>query len=112
MLSTTHVGLATVIEVGSDIDIASAHVLESAIALAEPSWDERVIVSLEHCNYCDSSGLAVLYRARKRLGEQLRIVVPSDVRIRRIFDICGMNQQLAICDSLREALQTPIVRTS
>jgi anti-anti-sigma factor len=61
-----------IIAINSDLDIANAHELESAIALAESASERPIIVSLSECPYCDSSGLAVFVRAKQRLGAHFR----------------------------------------
>lgn len=77
--------------------------MESAIALAEQGA-ERIIVSLEYCRYCDSSALSVLFKARKRLGSRLVVVVPSTATTREIFAITGMTEMLELKEDLLSAL--------
>ncbi len=86
---------ASLIEVGDDLDCFSAPALESAIALIEAA-DETAVVSLEHCDYCDSSGLAVLIKAKKRLGSRLVIVVPEQSKAYRIFTLTDLLKPLDI----------------
>ena len=63
MLDVRQYGVATIIEVREDLDIATAATLESAIVVAEGTATSRIFVSLEYCPYCDSTALAVLVRA-------------------------------------------------
>jgi anti-anti-sigma factor len=96
---------ACIIEVDRDLDLVSASTLTSAIALADESAAGRtIIVSLEHSPYCDGSGLGVLATAKKLLGARLVIVVPLDNRVRRVFDLTGLSEHLALRSSVRDAL--------
>jgi anti-anti-sigma factor len=96
-----------IIEVACDLDIASSGALASAIELAAHMPYERTIVNLVDCQYCDSTGLSVLVRAKRRLGERLAIVGPSRTSGRRAFDITELTEALALCTSLQEALSIP-----
>jgi anti-sigma B factor antagonist len=96
---------AGVIEVDKDLDIVSSPDLAAAISAAEESMPQLpIVVSLEHCPYCDSTGLAVLVRAKSRLGAKLAIVVPPAKRISRVFEVTGLIVHLSTRDSLTEAL--------
>lgn len=94
---------ASVIEVGSDLDCANSAALDSAIALAE-SGNERIVISLSNCDYCDSSGLSVIFRAKKRLGSRIVIVVPRDRPARKMFIITGTIEILDIREDLTTVL--------
>ena len=97
-------GAASLIEVREDLDIATASTLESAIVIAECTSTARIVVSLEHCPYCDSSGLAALIRSKKRLGDRLIVVVPLESRVRRVFEVTGLTAALDLHPNLRVAL--------
>ena len=94
---------ATIIHVAQDLDIATSPDLEKAIAIAE-ARAKKIVVSLEHCTYCDSSALGVLIRTKKHLGDRLVTVVPIENRARRIFEITGLVAALEICDAWPESL--------
>jgi len=96
-------GDASIIHVDDDLDIASKDHLSDALARAEQAAAPRVIVSLERCLYCDSSGLAELIRAHKRLGTALIVVVPPASQCRRIFEIAGLVTILRVYPSIDAA---------
>jgi anti-anti-sigma factor len=100
-------GGVNVIEVAADLDIASSSALASAIELAARMPHRRTVVNLVDCQYCDSTGLSVLVRAKRRLGERLVIVGPSRGAGRRAFDITELTEALALCSTLEEALTIP-----
>lgn len=63
------------------------------------------IVSLEQCNFFDSSGLALLIRLRKRIGERFALVVPPDAYIRKILNVTGVAGKILVTDTLPEAVR-------
>src|SRR5665213_954329 len=80
-----------IVRVVGDLDFTTSHRLESAIHGAERVDKGVVIVDLTRCNYVDSSVLTVLVRCYKAMGKLLRIVVPTDAQIRRIFTITNLD---------------------
>jgi anti-anti-sigma factor len=97
---------ATVISVDKDIDIGSSPALEATIELAFSHSDRAVIVDLTPCRYCDSTGLSVFIRAKRRWQSRCLIVLPTESPIRRVFAITKLEQALEICESLEDALAT------
>jgi len=96
-----------VIAVAADLDIASSGALASAIELAAHMPYQRTVVNLVDCQYCDSTGLSVLVRAKRRLRDRLAIVGPSRIAGRRAFEITELTEALALCTTLEEALTIP-----
>jgi len=89
MLSVQRSGNATsIINVHADLDRVTSPALEAAILLAAPE-SERVVISLEHRSYCDSSALALFVRARRSLGSRFMLVIPDGGSIQKIFQITG-----------------------
>jgi anti-anti-sigma factor len=95
------VNVVTVIE---EIDISNASSLEDQTALAL-STSPKLIVSLERCQYIDSSGLRVLIRLSNRHDVEFGVVVLPGTQTRRIFDLAGLDEQMAVFDSLHAALE-------
>jgi anti-anti-sigma factor len=94
----------TVIDVTEDVDIVSGSLLENAIALAEQQTSSHLIVNMEACKYCDSTGLAVLIRARKRLRERLLVVMTPGSICHRIFAITGLTDVFQASPDIQSAL--------
>lgn len=93
-----------VIDVGEDLDGFSSPAFEKTITRAE-SENDHIVVSLERCAYCDSTALAVLIRAKKRLGDRLLIIVPKDVSVRRIFEITDLIDVLGVLERIPDTLR-------
>lgn len=98
-------GGRSVIEVRDDLDMLSSPALEASIILADESAESgRIIVSLAECPYCDSTGLSVLIRAKKRLGSRLAIVVTPGGHLTRLLEVSGLRETLVPHDSVDAAL--------
>ncbi|MGP6156948.1 MAG: STAS domain-containing protein [Vulcanimicrobiaceae bacterium] len=94
------VNVVTVIE---EIDISNARSLEDQTTIALSS-SPKLVVSLERCQYIDSSGLRVLIRLSNRHDVQFSVVVPPGTQTRRIFDLAGLEEQMAVFDTLQAAV--------
>jgi anti-sigma B factor antagonist len=104
MVSVRRQNGATIVDMHGDLDLVSSSELTAAISKAAEGSDPRVIASLEDCTYCDSSGLAALAIAKKRLGTRFKVVVPKEGQVRHVFDITELTDYLALCGTLEEAL--------
>lgn len=80
-----------VIDVVGELDLAVAAQLKSAIDAVD-SDTEVVVINLEHCEFIDSSGLAVILAARNKFEESGRRLVacaPTH-QVERILSITGL----------------------
>lgn len=87
-----------VIHVLGDVDLSTS--AEFANDISRFSDSDALVVDLTNCTYVDSSCLHVLVRAKRHLQERLQVVVPRDARIRRVFEITGLERHLEIMNSL------------
>jgi anti-anti-sigma factor len=97
---------AAIVEVSGEIDIATAPALEHAIASVHESAT-RVVVDLSQVSFVDSAALKALTHSRSRLGERaaLRVVLPPDQAIRKLFEITQLIEPLGVVDSIDAALR-------
>jgi anti-anti-sigma factor len=100
-------GGINVIDVSRNLDIASSSALLSAIELAAGMPYQRTVVNLIDCRFCDSTGLSVLVRAKRRMRDRIVIVGPSRREGRRVFELTELTEALALCSTLEEALTIP-----
>ena len=94
---------AHVLVVRGELDIGDAQWFAKAIAerlLQSPP----LIIDLSACQYLDSTILNVLIRSANAAPGRIGIVVPTAARIRRIFNIAGLEEALHLAES-RDALQ-------
>jgi anti-anti-sigma factor len=94
---------AQVLAVHGELDIGAAEWFSQAI-------EERIhqqlplIIDLTTCQYLDSTILNILIRSTNAEPARIGIVVPAAARIRRIFNIAGLEEALQLCET-RESLQ-------
>jgi anti-sigma B factor antagonist len=96
---------AAIVEVGGEIDLATAPTLKHAIASIQESAT-RVVVDLSQVSFLDSAALQVLTHSQSRLGDRdaLRVVLPTDPGVRKLFEITQLIESLGVVDSLDDAL--------
>jgi anti-sigma B factor antagonist len=93
------------IQVEGEIDLAVAGQLERALERAAAEHD-LVLVGLEHCEFIDSTAIAVLVHAyNKMAAEGRRVAVYGPVsQVHRILSITGLTDNGLVFESLDEAL--------
>jgi len=82
------------LRVTGEVDLASSPQLESLIG--EVPAETLLAIDLSACTYLDSSTLTVFVRAYKARGAQLRLVIPADARIRRLFELTKLVDVLTV----------------
>lgn len=93
------------IQVEGELDLAVAEQLDEVLtsAVGECSC---VLVGLERCEFIDSSGIAVILRAHKRMegeGKRLAVYAPS-AQVLRVLSMTGLTGNGLVFDSAEEAL--------
>jgi anti-anti-sigma factor len=83
-----------VIAVKGEIGLETVDRLDALLAQARPN--EIVVIDLSACPYLDTTILGALVREFKLRGPHLRVVVPPDARIRRVFDVTQLGHVLRI----------------
>jgi len=96
-------GLPVIVVVG-EIDVATAPQLREALHGVIAQGHATVVLDLLGVTFLDSTALGVLVGGLKRCREldgELHIVV-TDARIRKIFEITGLNKVFPLVDALSE----------
>jgi anti-sigma B factor antagonist len=96
-----------VVEASEEIDICNAEQLRLVLLEACSRGHATVVVDMTRTRHCDSSGFSVLVGAHKRaLAEagELRLVIPADSRVLRIFTVIGLGRFIPRFASLEQAL--------
>jgi anti-sigma B factor antagonist len=94
-----------VVTTPDEIDLRNADSLRAALIAAAATNQPVVIVDMSGTEFCDSSGLNALVRAKKQAdvdGRQLHLVVRG-AALTRILAVSGMGSLFQIFDSLDEA---------
>jgi anti-sigma B factor antagonist len=102
---STH-GRWTVVEVGGEIDVATAPRLRERIITLVNDGAHHLVISLEGVDFIDSTGLGVLISGLKRTrtrGGELTLVC-TEPRILKVFDITGLLSVFAVHDTVDAAV--------
>jgi anti-sigma B factor antagonist len=92
------------IQVEGDLDLAVAEQLKDALERA--AGNDLTLVSLQRCDFIDSTGIAVILQAHKEAAERGRRLVaygPSD-EVRRVLSITGLTDNGLVVESPDEVL--------
>ncbi len=84
---------AVVLDVGGDIDLASAPRLHQRLIRCFQDFPERVTVDMSDVSFVDSSALGVLVNARNRalaVGCDFNVILPTG-NARFPFDVTGLS---------------------
>jgi anti-sigma B factor antagonist len=91
--------------VEGEVDIATASKLISALNSSVAEAIKSVVVDLTHVGFMDSTGLALLINARRRLSLRRKgfAVVCPPGQLRRVFEITDMIDTLHVCPDWESA---------
>ena len=105
-LATRHEGDVAVVSALGEVDVSSAPGLDAELDAQIAAGNARLVVDLSEVAFLDSTGLGVLVKALKHAREAdgwLHLVVTSD-RIRKIFEITGLDASIPIFDTAQDAI--------
>lgn len=93
-------------DVGGEIDLATAPALRSRVDGLVREGVRRLLVNLEAVGFLDSSGLSALIASRKELQDaegELAIVCHHET-VLKVFTVTGLDKVFSIHGSLAEAV--------
>jgi anti-sigma B factor antagonist len=99
----------SVVEVGGEIDVATAPRLREQLISLVSHQRYRIVVSLEAVDFIDSTGLGVLISGLKRVrtnGGDFALVC-TEPRILKVFEITGLDAVFALHESVDAAVAPP-----
>ena len=97
-VATVHVNGSTSVELGGEIDLATAAELGARLEAVIDASTGAVTVDLAHVTFLDSSGLKTLMSAHRRLraeGRRLTLRNPSEM-VSRLFTVSGVTATLDV----------------
>ncbi|MCU1498426.1 MAG: anti-sigma factor antagonist [Acidimicrobiales bacterium] len=105
-LDVSEQGGWSVLQVGGEIDVATAPRLREQLIRLVNDQKYRIVVGLEGVDFIDSTGLGVLIGALKRVRthDGDLVLVCTEPRIVKVFAITGLNQVFQIHPSLDAAV--------
>jgi anti-anti-sigma factor len=96
-----------VVSTPAEIDLTTAEQLRAVLLRSAGRGNGTVVVDMTRTRFCDSAGLNVLVRAHRRAVEQggeLRLVIPADGAVYRIFTLTSLYHLIPRFGTLPEAL--------
>jgi anti-anti-sigma factor len=93
------------LQVVGELDLAVVDKLDEKLDDAAADC-ELVLIGLERCEFIDSSGIAAILRARKRMADQgrhLALYAPSE-QVLRVLSMTGLTANGLVFDSAEQAL--------
>lgn len=102
-------GVHAVVEVRGEVDAMTAPRLVEAVTAALDG-ERPVVVDLTEVTFLDSAGLSALVRTTERgeqRGEPLRLVVDHNRPVLRPIQLTGLEDRLALYDSVEDATAHP-----
>ena len=96
----------SVLEVGGEIDVATAPRLREQLISLVNDERYRIVVDLDAVDFIDSTGLGVLIGALKRVRthDGDLALVCSEARILKVFEITGLLSVFAVHPTVDEAV--------
>lgn len=104
-LDVTHEPDRTILTVTGEVDVATAPTLRERLVQLIADGNTRLTIDLTPVDFLDSTGLGVLVGTLKRIRQAegvLVLVIPQE-RIRRLFEITGLNKIFDIVDRVDDA---------
>jgi anti-sigma B factor antagonist len=94
-----------VVAVGGELDMSTApELLTTAIDLID-SGRHRMILDLRDLTFCDSAGLSVIARLKRRVNEVdgVLILARAGGIVRSVLDLTGMTELIAAYPTIEDA---------
>ena len=94
-----------VVHLAGELDVSNAGEVKAALREAGDHGRDRLVVDLAGVSFVDSAALAVLIDARRRQQAHgsFHLAAPGH-EVRRALAISGLDRQLAVHDSVEDAL--------
>ena len=105
-VSIATVNNAVVVGADGELDIMSAPQLDQVLTEAITQASSRLVLDLSDVTFMDSTGLGTVVKALKRCREKnldFRVVVTTE-RVRKVFEITGLDSLISLSDALDAAL--------
>jgi anti-sigma B factor antagonist len=104
-VNTSIAGQATVVAAIGELDLHTAPELDAALGQSTADKVDLLVVDLTGVDFMDSTGLSTIVTAvaaARGYGGDVRVVAATD-KIRKVFTLTGVDQQVGLFGSLDEA---------
>ncbi len=92
------------------VDLSNVEVLTARLEGAVSNRAQGLVLDLSGVTYLDSTGLRLIYRLARRLGDRqqsLRLVVPPTSRILRVLTLAGVQSVAQVVPDLAHLSHAP-----
>lgn len=90
------------LELGGELELSTAPAFSTQLEQAISDGTETVVVDMSRLEFLDSTGIALLVEAHKRLNrddEDRFVLVPSEaLAVKRVMEVTGLNDQFRFLD--------------
>jgi anti-anti-sigma factor len=93
--------------IAGELDLSNSPATGDAIEAALPASARSLVVDFSHLTFLDSSGVAMLFRLVRRLGDhrqQLHVVAPAGEAVGRVLEIVEFDRAAPVHPSLDAAM--------
>ena len=90
-----------------EVDVSNTPQVREAGLKLLSDGARKLVVDLSGIEYMDSAGLGTLVGLQKRLREVggAMVIAGPQPRVRRLFDITGLDQIFAVCEDVSTAIK-------
>lgn len=91
-------GAARTIVLRGELDLSNASILSSSLERVEAEGPKTITIDMSELEFIDSTGIAVLVAAHRRLGSRdglLRFVPGRAAAVRRVMQVTGLDHELS-----------------
>jgi anti-sigma B factor antagonist len=92
-----------VIQVEGELDMNTATELERQLEVPLAAPDSTLLIDLSHCEFIDSTGIALIVRAWQKLGSRFSLCGVGD-QVKRVLDVTGLDATIPTHGSRDDAL--------
>jgi anti-anti-sigma factor len=102
-------GGVCIVTIRGELDMGTAPELESRLQDLTSARNGCVLINLSDCEFIDSTGVALIVQAWQRIdqaadGSGRLVLCCANSQVRRLLDITGVENSIAVHGSLDEAL--------
>jgi anti-sigma B factor antagonist len=104
--SVSPAGAVVTVAVAGELDLATAPELLNRVTDLIEAGHHRVVLDLRELTFCDSAGLSVLARIRKRVAQfdgALTLARPTSI-VRSVLELTGMTEVIPTFQAVEEAV--------
>ena len=95
-----------ILELQGEMDMASADLLDEALANADLGDSDAVVLDLRGVSFVDSTGLKAIFKMRKSVREGGRefAVTKGSAQVQRLLGLTRLDEHLQMLDTPEDAL--------